>query len=123
MINILMVDDEKNIIRGMAEYFELSKLAIKTHIASNVDDALGIIDNHIIHLAFVDIVMPEAGGFEFLKYLQERHPKCHAYIWSGLNTTDTESAAMFHGAKGFIGKPFHPDEIVEIVEAYIDNQG
>ena len=121
-VNVLMVDDEKNIVTSMAEYFELTNLAVETHIASNADDALEIIDNHIIHLAFIDVIMPKVGGFEFLKYLQKSQPKCHAYIWSGLNTTDTESAAAFHGAKGFIGKPFHPDEIVGIVEEYINNQ-
>ena len=119
MINILMVDDEINILNIMTEYFKAIGLEVTPHIAKNAETAYSIIKEHPIHVAFIDIIMPHIGGFEILEKLQTKHPECQAYIWSGMGTADMIKASKYHGAKGFIGKPFRPREIANIVKGYL----
>jgi two-component system LytT family response regulator len=70
-IKTILIDDEKLAREGLkkllAEYSDIEVVAE----ASDVDDALALIDQHKPHLIFLDIQMPEKTGFDLLEELIE----------------------------------------------------
>jgi len=121
MTNVLLVDDAKDLVSCMSEYFKVIGLEVTAYAATDASGAFSIIKKHPIHLSFIDYIMPRVRGFDVLKVLHHHHPACHGYIWSGLCTPEIKNAARDLGARGFIEKPFHPMEIVKIVKDYVEN--
>jgi len=70
-------------------------------------------------LILLDIFMPEIGGFEVMKLLQENKDWCKIPVifLTADRKTETESKCFQMGAHDFITKPFEPDEVAARVEA------
>ena len=122
MTNVLLVDDEKDLVVSMSEYFKVVGLDVMPYVATDANSIYDIIKKHPIQLAFIDYIMPRVRGLDVLTVLKNHHPTCHSYIWSGICTPEIKNAANHIGAKGFIEKPFHPMEIVKIVKDYLKNR-
>ena len=69
MVNILIVDDDKNIRKLMQVVLE--RQGFNVYTASDGEQALKLIDQVKINLAIVDIMMPNMDGYEFTKTLRD----------------------------------------------------
>ncbi len=58
-----------------------------------------------MHLAFVDVMMPELNGTEFIKRVNEIDSDIAVVVMSGYGTVDIAVEAMKLGAHDFIAKP------------------
>lgn len=63
-------------------------------------------------LVFLDLLMPNKSGIETLPEIKKRLPAARVFVVSSMETESMVKAALDAGATGFIGKPFHPEEIV-----------
>ena len=70
-INILVVDDEKE-IADLVEIYLVSD-GYTVFKANNAEDGLAIIEKEEIHLAILDIMMPGMDGLEMCKKIREKH--------------------------------------------------
>ena len=61
--------------------------------------------------------MPNMSGIEALPEIRKRSPGARVFVVSSMETEAMVKAALALGAAGFIGKPFHPDEIAAAVRA------
>lgn len=68
MINILVVDDDKNTRLLFKAVLESEGYTIFT--AVNGEDALSLMDREHIDLVVLDIMMPKMDGYEFYKVSQ-----------------------------------------------------
>ena len=68
MVNVLIVDDDKNIRKLMRAVLERSGYNVYT--ASDGKEALELTDNVKINLAVVDVMMPNMDGYEFTRTLR-----------------------------------------------------
>jgi two-component system chemotaxis response regulator CheY len=112
--NILLVDDSASLRKVIRKVLSLSGFKVKEcYEASNGQEALEVLKNHWVDLILSDIHMPVMDGFGLLRALREEE------TWRDLPVVliTTESnperlqAAMALGAKGYIRKPFRPEEI------------
>ncbi|MEJ2324372.1 MAG: response regulator [Nitrospirota bacterium] len=108
-MRILVVDDEQ-LVRWFLER-ALKKWGHDVVTASNVDEALGMINGRGFDLLFTDLRMPERGGADLLERLSEikgKQPKvivCSAFI--------TADMASDFRSRGYLTlkKPFKLSEL------------
>ena len=64
-MNILVVDDEKEIADIVALYLQSGEY--KVHTFYNGEDALKCVENVPIDLAILDVMLPDIDGFEIFR--------------------------------------------------------
>jgi CheY-like chemotaxis protein len=100
---ILIVDDEKPILRVLSEIFEIE--GFEVDIAENGLECLEKINKIEFNVVILDIKMPVLDGIETLKYIKKHHAHLPVIMCSGHANTQTASEAMKIGAYDFISKP------------------
>jgi two-component system chemotaxis response regulator CheY len=117
-IRALIVDDS-SVMRKIVERslrqagLDLSSVSQ----AGNGAEALGILDTNPVDLILSDINMPVMDGLEFVRQLQTME-KLRGIPVVMITTEGSESnvvQALSLGAKGYIRKPFTPDQVKEHV--------
>lgn len=85
--------------------------------AGNGAEALGLLDCNVVDLILSDINMPVMDGLEFVRQVQTVD-KLRSIPVVMITTEGSESnvvQALSLGAKGYIRKPFTPDQVKEHV--------
>ncbi len=85
--------------------------------AGNGAEALGLLDGNHVDLILSDINMPVMDGLEFVRQVQTVDKLRHIPVVM-ITTEGSESnvvQALSLGAKGYIRKPFTPDQVKEHV--------
>ncbi|MFO8062468.1 MAG: response regulator [bacterium] len=114
MRKILIVDDEKNILKTIKTSLEGDDVRVDT--AMNGEECLDLIEEKEFDLILLDLKMPVIDGIEVLKRLSEKEVFIPVVIITAHGTIDKAVEAMKLGAVDFIQKPFSPNEIREIVD-------
>ena len=57
--------------------------------------------------------MPGVDGWQMLQRMQERHGSIPVIMFSGKVDETSATEAERRGARGFIGKPFDPQQLIE----------
>ena len=104
-INILVVDDEKE-IADLIEIYLVSD-GYKVFKAENAAQGLEILEKEEIHLVLLDIMMPGMNGLEMCKKIRETNNI--PIIMLGLGT----------GADDYVVKPFNPLELTARVKSQL----
>ena len=117
MYKILVVDDDKEIVKAIDIY--LSKEGYQILKAYNGKQALEIIEkNNDIHLIILDIMMPELDGIEVANII--RKDKAIPIIMLSAKSEDYDKiAGLNNGADDYITKPFNPLELIARVNSQI----
>ncbi len=116
MYNILICDDEKDIVSALKIY--LSAEGYNTFEASNGTEALQLIKNAEIHLALMDIMMPELDGIAATVRIRESYNIPVILLTARSEDTD-KVLGLNIGADDYITKPFNPVEMLARVKAQL----
>jgi CheY-like chemotaxis protein len=81
--------------------------------AASADEALAAIEDQAPELVLLDVVMPGVDGWQMLQRLQERHGSIPVIMFSGQVDEQSAGDAEQRGARGFIGKPFDPQQLID----------
>ncbi|MGH3050718.1 MAG: response regulator, partial [Gaiellaceae bacterium] len=81
--------------------------------ASSADEALDAIADRVPELVLLDVVMPGIDGWQMLQRMQERHGSIPVIMFSGQVDEESGADAERRGARGFVGKPFDPQQLIE----------
>ena len=116
MYNILVVDDDKEIVKAIEIYLKKEKYQIFK--AYNGEEALNQIENNNIQLIIMDIMMPKKDGIEALQEI--RKDKDIPVILLSAKSEDIDKINGLNiGADDYITKPFNPAELIARVNAII----
>jgi len=117
---ILVIDDE-SITRRLVSHI-LKQLNVSVLTAEDGAEALQVADQNTIHLAFVDINLPDMDGFTLLQKLKEipHLEDIPMYIFTARNSPDDRDVALELGAAGFFYKPFSTQELRDLVTQHMD---
>ena len=116
MYNILVVDDDKEIVKAIEIY--LKKEGYQIFKAYNGIEALEILKKNEIHLIILDIMMPEKDGMETLEEI--RKDKTIPVILLSAKSEDYDKiGGLNQGADDYITKPFNPLELIARVNSCI----
>ena len=116
MYNILVVDDDKEIVKAIEIY--LGKENYKIIKAYDGEQALEKIKENKIQLVILDIMMPKKDGIETLEEI--RKDKNIPVIMLSAKSEDIDKInGLNNGADDYITKPFNPVELIARVNALI----
>ena len=116
MYNILVVDDDKEIVKAIEIY--LAKENYKIYKAYDGEQALQQINNHEIHLVILDIMMPNKDGLETLEEIR-KDKNIPVIILSAKSEDIDKINGLNIGADDYVTKPFNPVELIARVNALI----
>ena len=116
MYNILVVDDDKEIVKAIEIY--LGKENYKIIKAYDGEQALEEIKKNEIQLVILDIMMPNKDGLETLEEI--RKDKNIPVIMLSAKSEDIDKINGLNvGADDYVTKPFNPVELIARVNALI----
>ncbi len=107
---VLIVDDDARLREYMRVNLELGGYSVRE--AESAEGALAAIENQAPDLVLLDVVMPGVDGWQLLRRLEERHGSIPVIMFSGQVDESGAAEAAERGARGFVGKPFDPEELL-----------
>ena len=108
---VLVVDDDARLREFMRVNLEMEGYSVRE--ASSAEEALEVIEDQVPELVLLDVVMPGVDGWQMLQKMQERHGSIPVIMFSGQVDPETAADAESRGARGFVGKPFDPQQLIE----------
>ena len=115
-INILVVDDEKE-IADLVEIYLVSD-GYKVFKADNAKLGLDILGREEIHLVLLDIMMPGMDGLEMCKRIRETN-NIPIIMLSARSTDLDKILGLGTGADDYVVKPFNPLELTARVKSQL----
>jgi len=107
---VLLVDDEEDFLKMLAERLESRGLKVTT--ATSGESALASVEGHEYDLIVLDLAMPGFDGIETLKRIKARQPDAEIIMLSGQGSIRTSIEAMKLGACDFLQKPVDINELM-----------
>lgn len=115
-INILVVDDEKE-IADLVEIYLVSD-GYRVFKAENAKEGLDILDRENIHLVLLDIMMPGMDGLEMCRKIRETN-NIPIIMLSARSTDLDKILGLGTGADDYVVKPFNPLELTARVKSQL----
>jgi DNA-binding response OmpR family regulator len=117
---IMVVDDETRLVSLVESY--LSQEGYHVVTANNGKEALGVAQREKPDLIILDVMMPEMGGYEFMR--QHRTEQNTPIILLTARVEDDEKIIGLElGADDYVTKPFRPRELTARVRAVLRRSG
>ncbi|WP_027702724.1 VanR-ABDEGLN family response regulator transcription factor [Metaclostridioides mangenotii] len=115
-VNILVVDDEKEIADLIELYLKNENYNIYKFYSAK--EALNCIHTVDLDLAVIDVMMPEIDGFELCQKIRQTHNFPVIMLTAKVEDID-KITGLTLGADDYITKPFNPLEVVARVKAQL----
>ncbi|MFX3636064.1 MAG: response regulator [Candidatus Pristimantibacillus sp.] len=117
MYEILIVDDERSVVEGVAATLPCDDLKIGTiHKAFSVTDALAIMKWHPVDLVITDIRMPGISGLELMDKIHETSPSTQCILLTGHAEFEYAKRAITGGASDYLLKPVNDGDLIQAVD-------
>jgi len=112
--NILVVDDEKNMLRSLQNVLDAEGWGVL--VAESGTKALKVLLETPVSLIISDARMPEMDGFQLLEAVKKRFPALPFIMVTAYATPQLAVKAIKAGARDYLAKPFDPEELIHVVE-------
>ncbi|NLZ92993.1 MAG: response regulator transcription factor [Firmicutes bacterium] len=116
MAKILVVDDEKNIAKGLK--FALEKENYTVAVAYDGQEALQLFEEEVPDLIVLDLMLPEIDGFEVCRRIR-KHSDVPIIMLTARGDDIDKVLGLELGADDYMTKPFNPRELVARVKAIL----
>ncbi len=117
MFNILVVDDDKNTRLFLKAVLEGASYTVS--VASNGEEALGVMDREHIDLVVLDIMMPKMDGYEFTKLLRDSNDNLPILMVSAKQLPSDKHRAFSVGTDDYMTKPIDDEEMLYRIKALL----
>lgn len=117
--SVLIVDDSPAMRSFIKRVLDLSGFEVRTYLeAEHGQHALEVLKTQWVDVILTDINMPVMNGEELVRNLSvhESFQLIPVIVVSTDRTEDRVAQMMSLGAKGYVKKPFQPEELRECVE-------
>jgi two-component system response regulator HydG len=108
-MNILIVDDEQATRELCADV--ATGCGMKVQAAGSAEEALEILEQFPIDIVLTDLKLPQASGVELLQRVRNLYPQTVVLMLTQYGTIQSAAETMGLGAKGYVTKPFHVEEL------------
>jgi DNA-binding NarL/FixJ family response regulator len=115
----LVVDDHPLFQEGLAQMVRRMRPDAEIALADRAAQALATLAGGPVDLAIIDIVLPDADGFQLSRTISESFPAVPQILISGRNERAVRVRARTCGARGFIAKLMPPEAIARAIEAVL----
>ncbi len=108
-MKILLVEDEKEILRDLDEYLGNEGYLIEK--AATMSEAKSKIFVYDYDVLVLDIGLPDGNGLEVLEYLKKYKKETGVLILSARDALDDKLTGLDLGADDYMTKPYHLSEL------------
>lgn len=116
---ILIVDDEKDIISTIADFFK--EAGYKVESAQTPDKAISSLESKKFELVLLDMRMPGIDGVELLTIINNEYPKTKVIILTGYSNEYKEKVSKLK-YKAFLSKPFSSLQLINTVKQVLSGK-
>lgn len=109
MKNILIVEDNEVIVKGLKYLLEQEKFNVT--ICLNVEDAMNLMGKQEIDLAILDITLPDGSGFSLCEYIRQ-YTDIPVIFLTAKDEEQDIVKGLDMGAEDYVVKPFKSRELV-----------
>ena len=113
--NILVVDDDREIVRSLGKLLELEGYRVKK--AYNGMEALDILMTEQIHLILLDVMMPKMDGFEMVRRIRQTDKQTPVLFLTARSAINDVVEGFELGANDYLKKPFGIQELIIRIKA------
>ncbi len=113
MKTILVVDDDKMILRLAAEALKTYGEGFRIKSALNGKQAVQILNSSEVDLVLTDLKMPVMDGYELLSYMSGNHRNIPTIVMTGFGSADIAKKLKQKGVLHYIEKPFEINALRE----------
>ena len=118
IMDILLVDDEKTFLESLSEGLSSHSRHFTVITADNGKMAIEVLKTFIIDVVVTDLKMPDADGYEIVKYMKQSRPDIPIIIMTAHGDPETEKRLRDMGITQYLEKPLELGGIVsEIMSA------
>ncbi len=112
---LLLVDDNVSSLKNLENLLHNDYNLL---LARNGREATDFIQSHSPDIIITDVLMPVMNGIELVKYVRNNKTTSHmpVIIVSGKSDLEDKLVAKTAGVDAFISKPFHPKELLVLIE-------
>lgn len=112
---IMVVDDSRLVRVQLGDVLEGTDYEIAAYCRSG-EDAIARYAEVQPDLVTMDIIMQGMDGLDATELILKEHPDARIVMVSSLAYEDTFERAKAIGAKGFVDKPFHQEQLLRVFE-------
>lgn len=116
--NILVVDDEKNILKVLSMTLRGTGYDVDT--AQSSEEGIEKFGKGKHDLVITDLKLSGKSGLDLLGYVKSREPDIPVVMITAFGTIENAVAAMQKGAFNYLTKPVNPDELLTVVREAIE---
>lgn len=114
-IKLLLVDDEEDFVKTLAERLDLRDLASDTALDGR--QAMEVVDDCEPDVMVLDLKMPGIDGMEVLRQVKIKYPKIQVIIQTGHGNDLDEAEARRLGVFDYLKKPVDIELLVDRIRA------
>ncbi|SRR5579871_5691224 len=110
---VLLVDDDERVRELVRVTLELEGYSVSE--AGSAEEGMAAIERRKPDLVLLDVMMPHVDGWEMLRRVQDRWGAgaIPVVMFSGKVDEESEREAASRGARGFVGKPFDLQQLID----------
>ena len=117
MNNILIIDDEKQIREGLANYLRLLKTPFdQIYTASSGQETLTFFEKTSFSVALVDINLGDMNGLDLIDILSHRYPETRIVIISGFDDFEFARRAIKLNVYDYLLKPIPKSDLSRLMD-------
>jgi len=120
-IRILVVDDDQDSCSLIEAILKKDGYKVTTLTDGRQTEA--VLREHDIHLAIVDLKMPEISGLDVLEMIRHHDTDCAVIMMTGYATLDSAVSALRGGVVDYLRKPVREDELLGAVRRALTAKG
>ena len=121
MNRIMVVDDAPYLREVMREIIEPEGYEVVREGANGLE-ALERFADYQPDLVLMDLVMPRFSGIEGTKMILNRFPSANVVVSATLGQESMIVEAFQAGARGYVMKPFRPDEVLFVLSRILEKR-
>jgi CheY-like chemotaxis protein len=116
---VLLVDDDDRVRELVRVTLEMEGYSVQE--AASAEEGMAAIEERKPDLVLLDVMMPHVDGWEMLRRIQERYGAgaIPVVMFSGQVDEEAQRQAASSGARGFVGKPFDLQSLVEQTKSIV----
>jgi excisionase family DNA binding protein len=110
---VLLVDDDARVRELVRVNLEFEGYTVRE--AASAEEGMAAIEEAKPELILLDVMMPHVDGWEMLRRVQENYGvgSIPVVMFSGKVNEQSQAEAEARGARGFVGKPFDLQQLID----------
>lgn len=123
-IRVFMVEDNKNFLESVKEYFSSHAVIDVVDWAYNGEEALEKISNNYNNydVLVMDLIIPKMDGLSVLEELNKRNIHLKSIVTTGINSIEIINKCMQVGVNYYLLKPYSYDALAKHMETIMESR-